>query len=691
MKRILIAALLLCQCVQAQQVKKEHFIAALADGRTDSIVVRWAPGSTYLWQLGNKYGYKLERFTVTANGKPTAEMMTKTSLVVNTIKPLPATGWDDLIKADERAAIVKSGIYNEDFTLLNKNADIGQMMDIQRQLDMKMGFTLLVCDMDIRFAAAAGLLYVDKQVKPGERYIYRISLADAGKSQKVAQGLVAIGATQKQVLRKPVIDKVQWGNLKASVNWDVKLNTGIYSAYFIERSTDGTNYQPVTELPVITGSENPNNTKSVYEDSLQNNETVYYYRLKGITPFGETGPASDVVKGKGSSDFSILPVIKSSQSDNVKRKASIAWEFPTDHLSEVKGFQVLRSSVADGPYSEINPKVLAATDTAFTDQNPLFSNYYKIKALGLNGEVSISFPFLVTVYDADPPAVPAGIKATVTDSGLVTIKWRQNKEKDLLGYRVFKANNLKEEFVEVNHDFITRNAFTDTISVNTLTKEVYYKLVAVDNNYNNSKYSEPYLLKRPDLVAPTKPQFHTARMQKNGISLGWTESASDDVVKYVLQRVDKKTYNATNIMVWNPAKEKKPASFTDTAITMGNTYYYQLIAYDDAGNNSFGRTGEIEYETGVRKPVNDLRAIVNLPERMVTLVWSYPSNPAVERYIIYRCRKGEPMEIYKTILGNKTMLEERNLPVGNFYQYQVKAELAGGLRTEISKVVEVRY
>lgn len=63
--------------------------------------------------------------------------------------------------------------------------------------------------------------------------------------------------------------------------------------------------------------------------------------------------------------------------------------------------------------------------------------------------------------------------------------------------------------------------------------------------------------------------------------------------------------------------------------------------------------------------------------------------PAVERHIIYRCRKGEPMEIYKIILGNKTMLEEKDLPVGNFYQYQVKAELAGGLSTEISKLVEV--
>ena len=690
MKRILIAAILFCQCVQAQQVKKEHFIAALADGRTDSIVVRWAPGSTYLWQLGNKYGYKLERFTVTTKGKPTPEMMTSTSLVAN-IKPLPATGWDDLMKADERAAIVKSGIFNEDFGLLNRNADLGQMMDIQHQLDMKMGFTLLVCDLDMRFASAAGLLYVDKQVKPNERYIYRISLADAVKGKKVAQGLVTTGPDQKQELRKPVIEKIQWGNLKASVTWDTKLNRGIYSAYFIERSANGTDYKPVTELPVITGSENPNNTKSVYEDSLQNNETTYYYRLKGITPFGETGPPSEAVKGKGSSDFSILPVISSGRGDNIKRKAVITWMFPEEHLKEVKGYQIMRSDRAEGPYREINPKVLAAADTLFTDEQPLFSNYYKIKALGFNGEVSVSFPYLVTVYDADPPAIPQGINATVTDSGVVTLKWRQNKEKDLLGYRVFKANNLKEEFVEINHDFVPRNAFTDTISVNTLTKEVYYKVVAVDQNFNNSKYSEPYLLKRPDLIAPTKPQFHTARMQKNGIALGWTESASDDVVKYVLQRVDKKTYNTTNLLEWNPAKEKKTPSFLDSSAVLGNIYYYQLIAFDDAGNNSFGRTGEIEYETGVRKPVGDLRAIVNLPERLVTLVWSYPSNPAVERYIIYRCRKGEPMEIYKTILGNKTMLEEKNLPVGNYYQYQVKAELAGGLRTEISNVVEVKY
>lgn len=675
----------------AQNTKKEHFIAALADGRTDSILIRWAPGTTYTWQLGNKLGYKLERFTVSRNGKPTPEMMSKPSLVVNRIVPLPAASWDELVKTDERAAIVQSGIYNEDFSLLNRNADIGEMMNIQQQLDMKMGFTLLVCDLDTRFASAAGLLYTDKQVNPNERYIYRISLADAEKGKKVAQGIVSAGSAQKQTLRKPVIDKIQWGNLKASLTWHTKMNTGIYSAYYIERSENGVQFTPVTELPLITASENPANTKSVFEDSLAGNETVYYYRLKGITPFGETGPASEVVKGTGRGDFSILPVIKTGKGDNIKRKATITWMFPVEYIKEVKGYQVLRSSVAEGPYTEINPKVLGANDTLFTDAQPLFSNYYKIKALGINGEVSVSFPYLVTVYDAEPPAVPQGINGTVNDSGVVVLKWRQNRDKDLLGYRVFKANNLREEFVEVNRDFITRNAFTDTISVNTLTKEVYYKVVAVDQNFNNSKYSEPYLLKRPDLVAPTKPQFHTARMQKNGIALGWTESASDDVVKYVLQRVDKKTYNTTNLLTWNPEKEKRQPGFFDSSAVMGNIYYYQLVALDDAGNNSFGRTGEIEFETGVRKPVSDLRAVVNLPERQVTLVWSYPQKPPVERYIIYRCKKGEPMEIYKTVLGNKTMLEEKNLPVGNFYQYQVKAELEGGLRTEISKVVEVKY
>src|SRR5688500_9360461 len=44
-------------------------IKAMAFAYSDSIAVRWAPTTPVAWQLTNKYGYYIERITITRNNK----------------------------------------------------------------------------------------------------------------------------------------------------------------------------------------------------------------------------------------------------------------------------------------------------------------------------------------------------------------------------------------------------------------------------------------------------------------------------------------------------------------------------------------------------------------------------------------------------------------------------------------------
>jgi hypothetical protein len=76
------------------------------------------------------------------------------------------------------------------------------------------------------------------------------------------------------------------------------------------------------------------------------------------------------------------------------------------------------------------------------------------------------------------------------------------------------------------------------------------------------------------------------------------------------------------------------------------------------------------------KPVSDFKAVVETKLRKVTQRWSYLGSK-VETYYLYRCKKGEPMQIYQTLEGDVTQWEEKRLSVGFVYQYQVKAELKG--------------
>lgn len=673
-----------------QELAAKDFIAVLADGRGDSILVRWAPSSLTAWQWGNRTGYRLERYTVLKNGKVDEAMLRKPSLVIDTIRPLSKTGWEDLMRIDERAAIVSSGIYNEDFKPVGSNATMPEMINIKEQYDAKMGFSLFACDLNPLFAKGAGLMFVDRNVKQGERYLYRIKLADAAKEKRVEGGYVITAPEQRQKLTKPDIVGIEWGDRTAAITWDTKKDVGIYTAYYLEKSTDSVHFTMATDLPVVSASENSGQTKNAYVDSLADNVNRVYYRMRGITPFGETGEYVYAAGGRGRSGFEVLPVIHSGTTDTKAKTATIAWRFNMEFINEVKGFQILRAKAAEGPYTEINEKMLSVNDTVFTDKAPEASNYYKVKVLSKLGGVAMSFPYLVMLSDNEPPAVPTGIRGKVNDSGVVRLAWRQNREKDLLGYKVFRANNLREEFTEITPEFLTRNELFDTIEVNTLTKQVFYKVVAVDINYNLSPYSEPFELKRPDIVPPAKPVFTKARMVKGGIQLEWQPSVSEDVAKYVLQRINKKDGSAKELLNWNPQQKQVTPSLMDTTAVMGNMYYYTLSVTDGAGNATIAHSGEIDYETGLRRAVTDFKAVADTKLRTVILRWSYPGSK-VETYYLYRCKKGEPMQLYQTLEGDIAQWEEKRLSVGFVYQYQIKAELKGDLQTEISKVVEVKY
>ncbi len=674
----------------ASELATKDFIAVVADGRGDSILVRWSPASLTGWQWGNKGGYRLERFTVLKNGKVDDALLRKPSLVVDTIRPLNKAGWEELMRTDERAAIVSSAIYNEDFKPVGSNATMSAMINIKEQYDAKMGFALFICDLNPRIAKGAGLMYVDRAVQPGERYLYRISLADKGKQGRVQPGHVVISPAQRQQLPKPAIVGIEWGDRAASVVWDIRNDVGIYTAYYLEKSTDSVHFTMATDLPIVCGSANKAQTRNAYVDSLTDNTGMVYYRMRGITPFGETGEYVYAAGGRGRNGFEILPVIKSGSTDSKTKTATITWGFNQAFSGEVRGFEVLKAKAAEGPYTEISTQLLGVGDTVFTDKAPEASNYYKVKAVSKLGGVALSFPYLVMLADAEPPAAPTGISGKVSDSGWVRLVWRQNGEKDLLGYKVFRANNLKEAFTEISHAFLTRNEYYDTIEVNTLTKQVYYKVVAVDINYNLSAYSEPFELKRPDIVPPAKPLFTKASMVKGGILLEWQPSASEDVVKYVLQRINKKDGSSKVLLNWNPQKKPVSPELVDTTAVQGNMYYYTLTATDGAGNATTAHSGEVDYETGLRKPVTDFKVIADTKQRTVTLSWAYPGSK-VETWYLYRCKKGEPMVIYQTLERDVTTWVENRLAVGFVYQYQIKATLKGDVQTQISRVMEVKY
>src|SRR5690606_35192409 len=75
-------------------------IEVVARPQQDKISLRWAVNSPLAWKLLSQYGYKLERYTITRDGK-TLPKPEKTELTDFPIVPDPLESWEALIQVND--------------------------------------------------------------------------------------------------------------------------------------------------------------------------------------------------------------------------------------------------------------------------------------------------------------------------------------------------------------------------------------------------------------------------------------------------------------------------------------------------------------------------------------------------------------------------------------------------------------
>lgn len=660
-------------------------INVLAKSKSTGVWLRWAPTNHTLWQLGNKYGYSIERLTLKPNGDLDTKIAEK--LTAAPLKPLSESDMEKLAASVEEVSVIQELIYGQDARKGFDADKLGSVMKRNRELENSYGIALLMCDVSRETAQAAGLFFEDKTATVGKRYIYKISLAQQPKNLEVKPAVIVTDHTAEKPM--PVIKDVHitFGDHKATLSWPTVFHKGIYSAYYIEKSEDGKKFTRTSDLPYVNMSEKKETDFAYYLDSLAVNNKKYYYRIIGISPFAEVSNPSDVVSGQGVDNFAGLLIIREGKVIE-KNKINVVWEFPVEAEKTISGYILSRANNPAGPYTDLNKKPIAAYKRDYQDETPFNNTYYQIRAINKAGiEVAKSFAFHTHIEDNTPPAIPVDLSGSIDSTGIVKLKWKANTDKDIMGYRVFVTNSLSGEAVEATQYFLPTPSFVDTINIKVLNRKVFYTVVAVDKNYNNSDYSKPLMLLRPDVIAPAAPVFTKADYNNEAISLEWINSVSEDAAKYELIRKSKADTLKSKVAGWN-TKENK-TSFTDKAVTLGNTYQYILKVYDSAGNSSRVISKEIYFETGVRKAVTELKAVINREAKSIKIQWKKEAD--VAKYVIYRRKNDDVFRIYKTFESNIDSFEDKDVKTSNIYDYKIQVIFTSGVKSLLSDELKIPF
>lgn len=685
MKYYITLAILLLASIHIQAQKKPIVrIIARADS-TGGIHLRWAATNASAWKRCNQYGFKVARYTVLRN----KQLLEKPELKVigaTIIKAKPVDEWKTLAEKNNYAAILAQALYGKSFEVSNASSKgITQIIAQSQELEQRFSFSLYAAEMSFDAAVLAGWGIIDCDTKRDEKYLYRIITAAPAHVLKPDTASVFISPSEYEPL--PMIDDVmaQFGNRSVMLNWDCSHLKRVYTSYFVEKSADrGKTFKRLEGAPVsnLNNQDDKSNARMYLMDSLTNN-VEYQYRVCGINSFGEEGPYSIPVIGEGREVLSFVPGIESAFLDD-SGILQVNWSFEEGGNDLIKGFVLNRSDRSDGKYS-VFADTVAATQRKLSLKKPLeTTNYFTITAVPKHGESRTSFPALVQAIDSIPPAIPVGLKAVMDTSGVVTLTWNPNTEKDFLGYKVYQALKEGEDLVPLTDSVWFVNKFEDKLNLKLLNRKAWYGISALDKRYNQSDVSALVEVKKPSTIPPSPAVITKYEIKGDSLTLHWVNSMDEDLTTHSLHRKLATDSTFTELIQY---PKQQQHTYTDLHLQAGKQYSYYMQAKNEGDLTTSSELLEITVpaSAGSAKEITRLYARYQKDQKRIEITWD-DQLPEVVEYQIYRGTKGQPLSFWQTTAPMEKGVYDTDIKAGVVYEYAVMATLKSGAYSAMKRV-----
>lgn len=664
-------------------------VKVIARSLPNKVLLRWAVDQPLAWKTANEVGFWIERATISRNGEAVLPIERK-RLVAQPLKPKPLEDWEVLANQDQSVAILAQALYGDSFEVSTPGNQMGQVFAINDELEQRFTFALVAAEQNYKASKLAGWAIEDETVMAGEKYVYSVSVATPGQSiSNIKNGTVYASPDLFEALPKPIGLTGIFSDKKVGLSWNFNLLQHVYTNYQVERSRDNISFEKLNGVPIFSAQQPKDATEIslFYTDSIPNN-TNFYYRVKGKTAFGETGPSSEIVEGKAEETLGFVPRIyqKELPTDN---KVVLRWEFKEEGNRLIDKFQLRKANHNKGPFLTVVDNIpITAREIAYDGLDRV--NYFTIVAMGKNNVESESYSTLVQPVDSLPPSTPIGLNGTIDTTGVVKLSWAKNLEEDLGGYRIYRSYNPQAEFSEVTQTTFKQENYTDTIAIANLNRNVYYKILAEDQRYNRSQFSNVLNIEKPDNIPPSSPILNNYEVTADGIILLWIPSSSVDVASHKVYRKKGSAQEA----LWEKLHESSSpndSTFIDFKVEEPSVYSYTVVATDSIGLESLPSKPINIMWNGRSIKEDDIKfsGTVNRELRFINLSWNVKDFNVLE-YRLYKGKNDRNLRLYKTLNGTTRGYNDVDLEINSDYTYGLQIILPTG-RTTLIKKFNIKY
>ena len=237
-------------------------------------------------------------------------------------------------------------------------------------------------------------------------------------------------------------------------------------------------------------------------------------------------------------------------------------------------------------YWETREVIGETTETTYviTDLTADTKYAFAVHAEDAAGNESAAQIMTASTADLTPPEPPTQITVTHATGTSITISWTASPSDDVAKYVIFNWETKEPLGATLGTAF----------SIEDLTEKTEYTFaVSAEDSSGNESSSQTITASTIDATAPEPPtQIEITDTEKTSLSLKWTASTSDDVVRYLVCIV-----NDNDDTIFDFVGATTETSYTLNDLTPGKTYTIAVFAMDMANNNSSEKIIKASTET----------------------------------------------------------------------------------------------
>ena len=473
----------------------------------------------------------------------------------------------------------------------------------------------------------------DKDITKGKKYYYKVRAYEQINDKKVYSEFSEVQSAI--ALETPILSSTSFTMKPDSIELDWQESAGAdgYDVYRSEKNNE--NYSKIAEEI----------QDSAYADYNVSEETKYYYKVQPYYKSGEK-----LVYGSYSNEKYVTTEKRMIKPDAVPSSGvtvKISWE----KIDGVNAYEIYRSNSANGEYKYI--KTTTGTSTSDTNLTAGQRYYYKITAYkemnGIKRYLLFSNEAAVVAL-----ATPTLSELTTTETGIL-LNWTKASGADR--YNVYRSDSKGGDYKYIESVLGGQLTYEDKDVEEG--KTYYYKIRAykrVDGVVYYGGYSGNEgmtLLDTPKLEASPS----------SGVTMKLKWDKVDGAYAYEIYRSTGTADNYTYV------KTTTGTSTSDTKLTAGTRYYYQIRAYKEKD----GRTNYSKYKSDVAVTLaTPTLSELTTTETGILLNWTKASG--ADRYNVYRSesRDGDYRYI-ESVLGGQLTYEDKDVEEGKTYYYKIRA------------------